>query len=74
MAESGKRTRSSVFNFSAGPGVIADEVLKEAQEDLMNWKGGNPAVKAAAKCYTGVHSVERLYPSHRLCFALQAPA
>lgn len=28
-----------IFNFSAGPAVLPESVLKEAQEDFMNWKG-----------------------------------
>ena len=26
------------WNFCAGPAVINEEVLKEAQEELLNWK------------------------------------
>lgn len=33
------RDRNSVYNFSAGPGVLPESVLREAQADLLNWKG-----------------------------------
>jgi phosphoserine aminotransferase len=28
-----------IYNFSAGPAVLPESVLREAQEDFMNWKG-----------------------------------
>lgn len=28
-----------VFNFAAGPGVLADEVLLRAQKDMLNYEG-----------------------------------
>lgn len=33
-----------VYNFSAGPAVLPEEVLKEAQEDLYNYKGAGMSV------------------------------
>mgnify|MGYP002800943895 FL=1 len=30
---------SRVYNFSAGPAVLPEEVLKEAQEELMDYRG-----------------------------------
>ena len=28
-----------VFNFSAGPGVLAEEVLQKAQDEIFNYHG-----------------------------------
>ncbi len=33
-----------VFNFSAGPSVLPEDVLKEAQSDLLNYKGSGMSV------------------------------
>ena len=30
---------SRVYNFSAGPAVLPEEVLKEAQADMLDYKG-----------------------------------
>jgi phosphoserine aminotransferase len=38
--ESGK----TVYNFSAGPCVLPKEVLKQAQDELMNWNGSGVSV------------------------------
>ena len=35
---------SRVYNFSAGPAVLPEEVLKEAQEELMDYRGGGMSV------------------------------
>ena len=31
--------RQQVYTFSGGPGVLPQEVLVEAQRDLLNWNG-----------------------------------
>ena len=33
-----------VYNFAAGPAVLPVEVLEEAQEGLLNWKGSGTSV------------------------------
>ena len=33
------RKRSRVYNFSAGPAVLPEEVLKEAQEEMLDYRG-----------------------------------
>ena len=33
-----------VFNFSAGPAVLAEEVLREAREELLDWHGSGMSV------------------------------
>lgn len=37
-------TRSEVFNFSAGPSVLPEEVLVRAQAELMNYGGSGMSV------------------------------
>ena len=32
-------TRSETFNFSAGPSVLPEEVLRQAQAELLNYHG-----------------------------------
>ena len=33
-----------VINFSAGPAHLPEEVLREAQADMLNWKGAGMSV------------------------------
>lgn len=33
-----------VFNFSAGPACLPLDVLKEAQADMLNWKGSGASL------------------------------
>jgi len=35
---------SRVFNFSAGPAVLPEEVLKQAQEEMLDWRGSGMSV------------------------------
>ncbi len=35
---------SRVFNFSAGPAVLPEEVLKQAQEEMLDWHGSGMSV------------------------------
>ena len=35
---------SRVYNFSAGPAVLTEEVLKEAAEEMMDYKGTGMSV------------------------------
>jgi phosphoserine aminotransferase len=37
----GKKT---VYNFSAGPCILPKEVLKQSQEELMDWHGSGVSV------------------------------
>ena len=40
VEQSGK----TIFNFSAGPCVLPKEVLKQAQDEMMNWHGSGVSV------------------------------
>jgi len=33
-----------IFNFSAGPAVLPEEVLKQAKEELLDWHGSGMSV------------------------------
>ncbi|HET6645420.1 MAG TPA: 3-phosphoserine/phosphohydroxythreonine transaminase [Fimbriimonadales bacterium] len=47
-----------VYNFSAGPGGLPVEVLEEAQQDLVNYKGAGMSVLEMShrgKVYDGIH-------------------
>ena len=37
-------TRSETFNFSAGPSVLPEEVLRQAQAELLNYHGTGMSV------------------------------
>ena len=37
---------SRVYNFSAGPAVLPEEVLKEAQEEMLDYRGCGMSVMA----------------------------
>jgi phosphoserine aminotransferase len=39
ILDTGGKQMSRVYNFSAGPAVLPEEVLKEAAEDMMDYKG-----------------------------------
>lgn len=41
MVEQGQNT---IWNFSAGPCILPKEVLKQAQEEMMNWHGSGVSV------------------------------
>ena len=30
---------SRIYNFSAGPAMLPEEVLQQAREDMLDWKG-----------------------------------
>ena len=34
----------TIYNFSAGPCVLPKEVLKQAQEEMMDWHGSGVSV------------------------------
>ena len=36
-----EKSSKTVFSFSAGPSVLPKEVLKKAQEELIDWHGFN---------------------------------
>lgn len=47
-----------VFNFSAGPGTLPIEVLEEAREDILNYKGSGMSVMEMShrgKIYEAIH-------------------
>lgn len=47
-----------VFNFSAGPGSLPVEVLEEARDDMLNYKGSGMSVLEMShrgKTYDGIH-------------------
>ena len=37
---------SRVYNFSAGPAVLPEEVLKEAAAEMLDYKGSGPAERS----------------------------
>lgn len=48
-----------MYNFSAGPGVLAKEVLSEAQKEFVNYKGSGISITEAShrgKVYEPVHT------------------
>jgi len=38
------QSKKIIFNFSAGPCVLPKEVLKQAQEEMMDWHGSGVSV------------------------------
>jgi len=44
MGKAGSATSERIFNFSAGPGCLPDEVLKQAQQDLWNIAGSGVGI------------------------------
>ncbi len=35
---------SRVFNFSAGPAMMPEEVLQQAREEMLDWRGSGMSV------------------------------
>ncbi|MES9894954.1 MAG: aminotransferase class V-fold PLP-dependent enzyme, partial [Candidatus Thiodiazotropha endolucinida] len=35
---------SRVFNFSAGPAMLPEEVLQQAREEMLDWRGSGMSV------------------------------
>lgn len=47
--------RERAFNFSAGPGALPEEVLRQAHDDLLNW--GGCGVSVAEMSHRGEHFI-----------------
>ena len=48
-----------IFNFSAGPAVLPEEVLKQAQTELLDWHGSGMSVMEMShrgKEFMGIHA------------------
>ena len=52
--ERGEKTMSRVYNFSAGPAVLPEEVLKEAAEEMLDYKGTGMSVMKCRQEITNV--------------------
>ena len=35
---------SRIYNFSAGPAMLPEEVLQQAREEMLDWKGSGMSV------------------------------
>lgn len=49
---------SRIFNFSAGPAILPEDVLREAQADLVDYKGSGMSIMEMShrgKEYDAVH-------------------
>lgn len=80
---------SRVYNFSAGPGALPEEVLKQAQEEMLDWHGTGMSVmemshrgkaymsiaaKAEADCETScLFQLTTKYCSYRVVQAHSLP-
>lgn len=70
---------SRIFNFSAGPATLPEPVLKQVQEDLLNWKGAGMGVmemshrdkefmSIAAACEQDMREVMHIPANYKLLF------
>ena len=70
---------SRVYNFSAGPGSIAEEVLKQAQEEMLDWQGtgmsvmemshrGKPYMSIAAKAEADLRDIMSIPDNYKVLF------
>jgi phosphoserine aminotransferase len=48
-----------IFNFSAGPAVLPEEVLKQAQAELLDWHGSGMSVMEMSHRGKGIHRHRR---------------
>ena len=48
-----------VFNFSAGPAVLPEEVLQRARDELLDWHGSGMSVMEMSHRGKGVHRHRR---------------
>jgi phosphoserine aminotransferase len=74
-----KAASDRVFNFSAGPGVLPDEVLRQVQQDVWNLSGSGVGVlehshrgkvidRVFEECEADCRKVGNIPPSHRILF------
>jgi phosphoserine aminotransferase len=54
---------SRVYNFSAGPAVIPEQVLRQAQEELLDWRGTGMSVMEMS--HRGKHFTEIAHTAER---------
>jgi phosphoserine aminotransferase len=70
---------SRVYNFSAGPGALPEEVLKQAQEDMLDWQGtgmsvmemshrGKPYMSIAAKAEADLREIMSIPDNYKVLF------
>ena len=70
---------SRVLNFSAGPAVLPEAVLRQAQEDMLDWRGtgacvaelshrGAPFMALAAEVEADVRALLDVPESHAVLF------
>ena len=51
---------SRVYNFSAGPAVLPEEVLKEAADEMLDYKGSGMSVMAVSYTHLDVYKRQSL--------------
>ncbi|MGB8636024.1 MAG: 3-phosphoserine/phosphohydroxythreonine transaminase [Rhodanobacteraceae bacterium] len=70
---------SRKWNFSAGPAGLPEEVLQQAQQDLLDWRGqgasvmelshrGQPFMDLAAEIESDLRNLTKMPPNYRLLF------
>jgi len=70
---------SRVYNFSAGPGAIPEEVLKQAQQEMLDWQGtgmsvmemshrGKPYMSIAAKAEADLRDIMSIPDNYKVLF------
>ncbi|MCO6442290.1 MAG: 3-phosphoserine/phosphohydroxythreonine transaminase [Nitrococcus mobilis] len=70
---------SRIYNFSAGPAVLPEAVLREAQESMLDWQGcglsvmemshrGKEFITIAARAEQDLRDLLRVPDSHRILF------
>ena len=70
---------SRVYNFSAGPACIPEEVLKQAQEEMLDWQGtgmsvmemshrGKPYMSIAAKAEADFREIMNIPENYKVLF------
>ena len=66
-----------VYNFSAGPAVLPEEVLREAAAEMLDYKGTGMSVMEMShrsKAYEGLHFQSALQNETPPCAVSHSPA
>ncbi len=75
---------SRTYNFSAGPAVLPEEVLKQAQDDMLDWHGcgmsvmemshrGKEFMSIAAQAETDLRDLLAIPSNYKVMFLQAAP-
>ena len=61
-----------VYNFSAGPAVLPEEVLREAADEMLNYRGSGMSVMEMSQKQKQIFAIFSIFPTTIRCFSCRA--